>query len=98
MQLATTLQFREEVRNYIAEKDLRSRGSFTNPSAPGHRTVGFMIPGATSNMAEKIEEKLNKKGLTAKVRCTGDGYSSKSPSGFVGGSHTYIRGTCVFAD
>jgi hypothetical protein len=98
MQLATTLQFRKAVRKYIAKKDLRSYGSYTNPGTPGHRTVGFMISGATPKMAEKIEKKLNKKGLTAKVRCTGEGYN-KSPSGFAGsGSYTYIRGTCVFAD
>jgi hypothetical protein len=98
MQLATTLQFRKAVRKYIAKKDLRSYGSYTNPSSAGHRTVGFMISGATPKMAEKIEKKLNKKGLTAKTRCTGEGYP-KLPSGcYYGGSHTYIRGTCIFAD
>ena len=96
MQVATTIQFRNTVRKYMAKKGLRCWGSYTNPSTKGHRTVGFMITGATPEMAAKIEKKLNKKGLTAQTRCTGEGYSDSLSGCFYGGAHTYIRGTCVF--
>ena len=102
MQVATTLQFRKAVRKYAAKKGIKIYDSYTNggmrKDGKPARTVGFMISSATPTMAEKIEKKLNKKGLTAKTRCTGEGYC-KSPSGvFYRGSHTYIRGTCVLAD
>ena len=100
MQIATTLQFRKAVRKYLSKKALTCYGSYTNGSSRKDsdpaRTVGFWVPQATPEMACKIEKKLNKKGLTAQTRCTGEGYG-RTPSGCgYGGSHTYIRGTCVF--
>lgn len=99
MQVATTLQFRNVVRKYAKVKGLTIHDSYTN-GAPMHgsklsRTVGFCMPSATPEIATEIEVELNQEGLTAKTRCTGEGYA-KSPSRFAGtGSHTYIRGTCT---
>ena len=100
MELASTLQFRKAVRKVAKKMDLAIYDSYTNGSArndgkPG-RTVGFMMPAASASLARKIEKKLNKKGLTAATRCTGG--ATHQPSGcFYGGSHNYIRGTCVLA-
>jgi len=87
MQLATTLQFRKAVRKYAEKNDLYVGGSWTNPSELGRRTVGMWMSGATATIAAKIEKKLNKKGLTAKTRCT---------SNLNYGNYAYIRGTCAF--
>ncbi len=92
MQVATTIQFRKAVRKVAKKQGLTIYDSYTNGapmfgSAPG-RTVGFSMPNATPSLAAKIEKKLNKKGLTAKTRCTGNR---------IIGNHGYIRGTCVLA-
>lgn len=98
MKRATTLEFRKAVRKYCAKNGYRIYDSYTNPSTVGCRTVGFSMPVATAGMARAIEKKLNKKGLFAEVRFTGEGYG-KMPSGFVrSGWNTYIRGTCSFAE
>ena len=101
MQVATTLQFRKAVRKYAEKKNLTIGESWTNKTTAdgkydGHRTVGFWMPAATPGAAQKIEKKLNKKGLTAQTRCTDSAYSM--PSGNYRGLGSYIRGTCVLAD
>jgi hypothetical protein len=95
MQLATTIQFRKAVRKYAKKKGLIVAGSWTNPGKYAQRNVGICVAGATDATAAKIEKKLNKKGLTAKTRCTQGG---NSPSGMVRDAYAYIRGTCSFGD
>lgn len=86
---ATTVQFRETVRECAARSNITIWDSYTNGSAllnpdHKHRCVGFHVPAATEAFALIVEKKLNTMGLTAKTRLTG--------------SHTnYIRGTCVLA-
>ena len=93
MQLATTLQFRKAVRKYAKKKGLTVSASWTNPGKSGQRNVGICVAGATDATAAKIEKKLNKKGLTAKTRCT-----NSSPFGMGRNMYSYIRGTCSFSD
>ena len=101
MKTATTLQFRKAVRKYAKKRNLVIGESWTNKTTAsgdydGHRTVGFWMPTATPDAARKIEKKLNKKGLTAKTRCTDAAYSMGW--GCCRGMGSYIRGTCVLAD
>ena len=96
MQLATTNQFRSTVRKYAEKKGLIVSDSWTNPgSTPAQRNVWICVAGATDETAAKIEQKLNKKGLTAKTRCT---QGANSPSGIARDAYAYIRGTCSFGD
>ena len=101
MELATTKKFRKVVRKVAAKYGVDIRDSYTNsrPTSGDRRTVGFRIGHADlyteAKLVEKIEKKLNKKGLTANTRITGDNLGMPAGLLTVG---MYIRGTCVISN
>lgn len=92
MKQATTLQFRNAVRQVAAAHNFDIYGSWTNKSTPGTRTVGFAVSVAVVEFARAVENILSAQGLTANTYVT---VARRRNLGYRY-SGDYIRGKCAF--
>jgi hypothetical protein len=90
MKKASTLQFREAVRQALKQENTEVYQSWTDApvTVKGKRYSGNKryvciwprgLGGATEHIAQAVEQILGKQGLTAETRC----------------SSWYVRGTCI---